>query len=135
MTARYSNFDTREIGKRLYQLLDDLVFYDDVLGPITAVKGFVTNYASIDGLKNIVLFPVYALLAGYGDKSATIHDFLYNRGGFINLNGVFVKVLRIEADRVLYRALRAEGVARWRASVFFIGVRLFGSKYYLPLNN
>lgn len=128
---KFSNFDTREIGRRYYLLLDDFTFFDDVLGPIKATKGFKTNYASLDALRNIFLFPVYALLADYGDKSATIHDYLYNRGGFINVHGEFIRVTRQQADQIFYRSLRAEGIARWRAGIFYGGVRLFGGKHYL----
>ena len=35
---------------------------------------------------------------------------------------------------VLYRALRAEGVARWRAWLFWAGVRIGGTKQYAVHN-
>ncbi|MCY1340009.1 hypothetical protein D9M69_259130 [compost metagenome] len=132
MTKRFSHFDTREIGRRRWMLLANFTYYDSVYGPITAHKGFETNYASLDGLRNIITFPIYAMLVDYGDKSATIHDFIYNRGGFYDQRGEFVPVSRYEADQIFYRALRAEGVARWRAGLFLGGVRVFGRKYYLP---
>ncbi|WP_279627450.1 DUF1353 domain-containing protein [Pseudomonas mohnii] len=37
---------------------------------------------------------------------------------------------RKEADAILYRALRAEGVARWRAWLFWAGVRIGGAKHF-----
>lgn len=127
---KFSNFDTREVDRRYYMLLDDFIFFDDVCGPVKALKGFHTNYASLDSLRNFILFPVYALLADYGDKSATIHDFLYNRGGYHTLDDQFVRVSRREADQIFYRALRAEGIARWRAGMFYAGVRIGGKKAY-----
>mgnify|MGYP006177538161 FL=1 len=128
---RFSNFDTREVGKRQNMLLVDFTYIDDVYGAITATSGFITNYASLDKLKNLFLFVLYALLAGYGNKSSTIHDYLYNRGGYTDEQGVFHSVSRYEADRIFYRALRAEGVAKWRAWIFYTGVRAFGSSRYL----
>jgi hypothetical protein len=132
MNRIFGNFDTREICVHRWKLLVDLTYDDTVYGVITAPAEFETNYASLDGLRNIVTFPIYAMLADYGDKSATMHDFLYNRGGFQNVFGEFIPVSRLEADHVFFRALRAEGIARWRAKLFFYGVRVFGKKYYLP---
>jgi hypothetical protein len=126
---RFSNFDTRQVGKREYLMLADFSFDDEVYGTITVPKGFKTNYASLDALRNIVLFPVYALLADYGDMAATIHDWLYS-GGTITVNGEQVKVTRQQADEIFYRALRGEGIARWRAGMFFYGVRWFAASHF-----
>jgi len=38
-------------------LLDDFTYRDAVLGPITAAKGFETNYASLEELRNPLLSP------------------------------------------------------------------------------
>lgn len=127
---KFSNFDTREIGKREYLMLSDFSYNDEVYGLITAPKDFVTNYASLDALRNIVMFPVYALLADYGDKASTIHDWLYTKGSFVNVDGVQVRLTRQQADDVFYRALRSEGIAKWRAGMFYYGVRLFAAKAY-----
>lgn len=132
MNKFFGNFDTREICVHRWKLLDDLNYHDSIYGVITAHEGFETNYASLDALRNVITFPIYAMLADYGDKSATIHDFLYNRGGFYNEVGELIPVSRREADCIFYRALRSEGISRWRANMFFYGVRTFGRKYYLP---
>ncbi|MNO12984.1 hypothetical protein D3C76_26040 [compost metagenome] len=126
----FSNFDTRQIGKREYLMLDQFSFDDEVFGTITVPKGFVTNYASLDALRNIFLFPLYALLADYGDMSSTVHDYLYSKGSRITINGEQVRPTRQQADEIFYRALRSEGIARWRANLFFWGVRLFAAKAY-----
>ncbi|QTH80455.1 hypothetical protein PA10_00257 [Pseudomonas phage pPa_SNUABM_DT01] len=126
----FSNFDTRQIGKRQYMMLEEFSFDDEVFGKITVPKGFVTNYASLDALRNIVLFPVYALLADYGDMSATIHDYLYSKGSRITVNGELVRPTKEQADEIFYRALRSEGIARWRAGMFFYGVHLFAEDAY-----
>lgn len=127
--APFSNFDTRLVERRLFRLLADFTFNDEVFGPVVAEKGFVTNYASLDPLRNILLFPIYALLADYGDRAATIHDWLYS-GNPVGLGDNRRNISRREADQVFYRALRAEGISRWRASIFFVGVRLFGAPAY-----
>lgn len=126
----FSNFDTRQLERRLYGLLDDFSAIDPVLGKITALKYFTTNYASIDIFHNIWLFVFYALLADYGDKSATIHDWLYSGYGIERADGSIYYPTRKECDEVLYRLLRAEGVARWRAWMFYYGVRIGGGSHY-----
>ncbi|MNB61120.1 hypothetical protein D3C87_901230 [compost metagenome] len=127
---RFSDFDTRQVGKREYEMLAEFTYDDEVYGPIVVKKGFVTNYASLDALRNIVLFPVYAILADYGDMSATVHDWLYTKGTMITINGKLVRPTRQQADEIFYRALRSEGIAKWRANMFFYGVRMFASKAY-----
>ena len=59
-------------------------------------------------------------MTGYGNYAATVHDFLYSEG----------QVSRKEADAILYWALRAEGIARWRTWLFWAGVRIGGAKHY-----
>jgi len=126
----FSHFDTRELQRRLYQMLAVFTYQDSVFGKIEVDKGFQTNYASIDVLHNIWLFVFYALLANYGDKAATIHDWLYSGYGIRQADGSIYYPNRKECDQVLYRALRAEGVARWRAWMFYAGVRIGGRKAY-----
>ena len=127
---RFSDFDTRQVGKRLYLMLSEFSFDDEVFGKISVPKDFTTNYASLDALRNIFLFPVYALLADYGDMAATVHDYLYSKGSRIIVNGVAVRPTRQQADEIFYRALRSEGISRWRANMFFYGVRVFASSAY-----
>jgi hypothetical protein len=131
MSKAFSNFDTREIARRQYQLLADFR-YDDVLGfgVITAKNGFITDYASIDVLKNVLLFLFYALLVGYGDKAATIHDWIYRGYGITRVDGTVYYPTRKECDQIFYRALRAEGVAKWRSAFFYAGVRIGGRSSY-----
>lgn len=127
MAKHFNYLESREIGRRLYLILSDLEYQDVAFGSIVAKRGFVTNYASIDVLHNALLFIFYALLASYGDKAATIHDWLYSGYGIERLDGSIYYPTRQECDEVLYRALRAEGVARWRAYMFYAGVRVGGS--------
>ena len=120
MSRFVSTLKTDQTDRRTYKLLDDLVLADDYQRTITVPAGFTTDFASIKVLHNAFLFVLFALVSGYGNYAATVHDFLYSEG----------QVSRKEADAVLYRALRAEGVARWRAWLFWAGVRIGGAKHY-----
>ena len=120
MSRFTTTLKTEQTDRRTYTLLDDLVLADDDQRTIVVPAGFETDYASIRVLHNIFLFTLFALVAGYGNYAATVHDFLYSEG----------QLSRKEADAVLYRALRAEGVARWRAWLFWAGVRIGGAKHY-----
>lgn len=128
----FGDFDTREVERRSYLMLAKFWCIDSVFGKITTEKGFSTNYASIDVLHNIWLFVFYALLASYGDKAATIHDWLYSGYGIQREDGTVYYPTRLECDQILYRALRSEGIAKWRAWIFYAGVRIGGAKSYNP---
>ena len=123
MSRFVTTLKTDQTDRRTYKLLDDLVLADDDQRVITVPAGFVTDFASIQVLHNAFLFVLFALVSGYGNYAATVHDFLYSGG----------QVSRKEADAVLYRALRAEGVARWRAYLFWLGVRIGGAKHYTKI--
>ncbi|WP_258306553.1 DUF1353 domain-containing protein [Pseudomonas prosekii] len=111
---------TEQVGRQQHTLLGDLVLADEDAGVIVVPAGTTTNFASLDLLHNVFLFVLFALVAGYGNYAATVHDWLYTTG----------QVSRKDADAVFYRALRAEGVARWRAWLFWSGVRLGGAGRY-----
>lgn len=112
---------TEQIDKETWQLTAPLVYQDEVEGTIKVPIDFVTDFASIRSLHNVFLFPLYALMAGYGNAASTVHDYLYRNG----------KLDRKRSDDVFYRALRAEGVATWRAALFYAGVRLGGASSYI----
>ena len=120
MSRFVTTLKTEQTDRRTYMLLDDLVLADDDERTITVPAGFVTDFASIKVLHNAFLFVLFALVSGYGNYAATVHDWLYEHGS----------LTRKEADAVLYRALRAEGVARWRAWLFWAGVRICCAKQY-----
>ena len=125
MSKFLTTLKTEQVGKWNHNLLDVLVFEDDKVGTITVPAGFSTDFASIKILHNAFLFILFAIVSGYGNYSATVHDYLYTT------HSVGSKAItRKEADEVLYRALRAEGVAKWRAWLFWAGVRLGGGKSY-----
>lgn len=120
MSKFLNTLKTEQDGKWDRTLLAELSLQDDDHGLITVPAGFKTDFASIRVLHNIFLFVLYALLAGYGNYAATVHDWLYTAG----------PLTRKQADAVLYRGLRAEGIARWRAWLFWSGVRIGGGKRY-----
>ncbi len=120
MSRFVTTLKTDQTDRRTYKLLDDLVLADEEQRTIVVPAGFITDFASIQVLHNAFLFVLFALVSGYGNYAATVHDFLYSEG----------RVNRKEADAVLYRALRAEGVARWRAYLFWLGVRIGGAKHF-----
>lgn len=120
MSKFISTLKTEQIGRVRRNLLDKLVFEDSDKGIITVPSGYSTDFASIKVMHNIVLFPLFALLSGYGNYAATVHDYLYETRMFD----------RKTCDDVFYRALRAEGIAKWRAWIFWAGVRLGGRKAY-----
>ncbi|KAF1061062.1 MAG: hypothetical protein GAK45_02336 [Pseudomonas citronellolis] len=119
MSRFLTTLQTEQLGKWEHRLLADLVLEDE-LGTFTAPAGFVTNFASLQVLHNALLFVLFALVAGYGNLAATIHDQLYTAAS----------MSRSDCDAVFYRALRAEGVARWRAWIMYAGVRLGGASHY-----
>ena len=120
MSRFVTTLKTDQIDRRTFTLLADLVLADDDERVITVPAGFTTDFASIKVLHNAFLFVLFALVSGYGNYAATVHDWLYEHGS----------MTRKQADAVLYRALRAEGVARWRAWLFWAGVRIGGAKQY-----
>ncbi len=103
-----------------FQLLSPLRLDDEIYGVIVVPTGFTSDYATLFVFHNAFLFVVYALLVGYGNRAAVVHDHLYTEKS----------LTRRQADDVFYRALRADGVAKWRAFIFWAGVRVFGRKYY-----
>lgn len=120
MSTWKTSLKSEEVNRKKYILLEDLVLEDDVFGEITVPKGFVTDYASVSVLQNLILAPVFVLVADYGDKAATVHDMLYTEA----------KLSRKECDQVLYRALLAEGLEKWRAWLFYAGVRVGGGSHF-----
>ena len=120
MSRFTTTLKTEQLDRRTYKLLADLVLADGDERVITVPAGYTTDFASIEVLHNALLFVLFALVSGYGNYAATVHDWLYEHGS----------LTRKEADAVLYRALRAEGVARWRAWLMWAGVRIGGAKQY-----
>lgn len=129
------------------ELLGDFVFQDPDHGLVQVPGGFDTDFASVKPLRTIAwgllalsmlvgwfwpeagavlgslgygVLALYASVVGYGNAAATIHDRLY----------ATTELSRKAADAVFFNALRASGVARWRAWLMWAGVRLGGRWRY-----
>lgn len=120
MSTWKTTLKSEEINRKNYKILEDLVLVDDVFGEIVVPKGFQTDYASVAVLQHLIFAPIFVLVADYGDKASTVHDFLYTQ----------TTLSRKECDEVLYRGLLAEGLEKWRAKLFFWGVRIGGGSHY-----
>lgn len=122
----FSPFKVLYLDRKMREVIEDFYFHDKDYGIIKVPAGFKTDFASIGALKNPKLYVMYALLAGYGDMAATVHDYLYFKGARRSVDDVMLVIDRADADRIYYNALRAEGIARWRAWIFYAGVRIGG---------
>lgn len=120
MSTWKTSLKSEEVNRKKYVILEDLVLVDDEVGEIVVPKGFITDYASVSVLQNIFLAPIFVLVADYGDKASTVHDYLYTQ----------TELSRKECDQVLYRGLLAEGLEAWRAKLFYWGVRICGGSHF-----
>ncbi|WP_137971853.1 DUF1353 domain-containing protein [Pseudomonas sp. F(2018)] len=129
------------------ELLSGFLFEDPDYGLVQVPAGFNTDFASVKPLRTIAwlllalgllvgwfwseagaaigslgygALTLYASVVGYGNAAATIHDRLY----------ATAELSRKVADAVFFNALRASGLARWRAWLMWAGVRLGGHWRY-----
>lgn len=109
-----------KIHKKDYELLETVYYADEKHQTLAIPEGFRTDFASIGTLRFFAPI-MYAALDNYGKKAAALHDYLYRESN---------QFTRKEADDIYFRALRREGVARWRAYIFYAGVRIFGHFSY-----
>ncbi|MDF5870829.1 hypothetical protein [Pseudomonas aeruginosa] len=142
---------TRQLSRWEFQLLGRLVFVDPVYGLREVPAGFVSDLASIRVLRNVCYWftvvaillaclpwlpawgsllasaialgalVLYGVVAGYGMRPAILHDYEYSLG----------EIPRAGCDAMLYRALHSgDGTAAWRSALFWVGVRMGGSRRY-----
>jgi len=90
--------------------------------------GFLTNYASIP--RPLRYFLDY--IGVYRD-SFTIHDWFYAYGGYFTDSKLtkFTAINRRFADREMWWQMRQLGAEKWRADLYYKGVKWFGSLSYL----
>ncbi|WP_341522220.1 DUF1353 domain-containing protein [Pseudomonas sp. G.S.17] len=155
MTTPIGKFDVRPdirfISRWDVEMRQEMGFNDPVHGLIVVPNTFVSDLASIRILREIcrwcavtaltggtlvdsypwtraaliviavIALAIYGLLVGYGMRASILHDWLYTFG----------PLTRRECDDIYYRALTTgDGTARWRAWIFFLGVRLGGHWSY-----
>jgi hypothetical protein len=100
----------------VWQIQNDLYFkVDNVAHKIP--EGFKTDLASVPRL----LWPLFSPVQYEIILPSTIHDFFYkNNFGYT----------RKEIDSIFYWALIDNGISKFKAYVFFVGVRMFGWNYF-----
>jgi hypothetical protein len=143
--------DIRFISRWDVEMRQAMTFNDPVHGELVVPDTFVSDLASIRILREIcrwcavtaltggtlidsypwiraglivvavIALALYGLLVGYGMRASILLDWLYTTG----------QLSRHECDAAYYRALTTgDGTARWRAAIFWLGVRLGGSKSF-----
>lgn len=105
-----------EEGANKAVLHDALEYTHPTHGVITVQVGFETDFASVPGY---VLLPGIVPRIGPVRKAAVVHDWIY-RGHEVS------RFTRRQADKIFLDAALECGMARWRAWVAYIGVRLGG---------
>ena len=97
-----------------FTFLSDFLLYHGQLWTIEVPAGFETDFASVPR------FPIIWNFAGVGNKSATIHDYLYTEHTYD----------RMLCDQVFREALKAEGVGIIKRNLMYATVRIFGQAYW-----
>jgi len=80
-------------------------------------KGFKTNLASIPKIAWPIMAPAHSSLI----RPAIIHDWFYRKT---------CDFTRKQADLIFYHMLINDGIPRYKASVMYYSVRLFGWRFY-----
>ncbi|HIC6968973.1 TPA: DUF1353 domain-containing protein, partial [Salmonella enterica subsp. enterica] len=105
------------LGHYLWRVHEPFTFYlsDDNSDIIEVPAGFITDLATIPRIFWILLLP-----DGKYAKAAIIHDYLYD-------NALRTKW---EADRIFLDGMSVLGVPRWKRTIMYWAVRLFGRGHY-----
>lgn len=101
--------------KYVYHLCSEVQF---TIGEskFTIYEGFETDLASISK----ILWPLYAPFHSNLMRCSIVHDFFYR-------NHIFT---RKQCDLIFYNILTNDGIDKFRASIMYYGVRLFGWRFY-----
>ena len=111
MSKFINSLDVELVGKGRWRLLSPLIYRSEIAGLIVVPAGFVTDFASVPRL------PLAYLLTGdTAHSAAVVHDYLYETG-----TGT-----KADADRVFLEAMEAIGEDRWRRTLMYWAVRIFG---------
>lgn len=101
-----------------WRLTAPLVYQSDVAGmTFTVPAGFVSDYASVPRAPL-----VYWLCGDTSTMASVVHDAIYT----------YHWVDRATADKVLREASAVTGVAAWRRTLMYWGVRLGGASHWNP---
>lgn len=110
------------LGHYNWRVHEPFAFYlsDDESDVIEVPAGFVTDLATVPRIFWILLPP-----DGKYAKAAIIHDYLYD-------NALRTKK---EADRIFLDGMDVLGVPKWKRTVMYWAVRLFGRGNYNKLTD
>lgn len=105
------------LGHYNWRVYEPFAFYlsDDNSDVISVPAGFITDLASVPRIFWTLLPP-----DGKYAKAAIIHDYLYD-------NALRTKY---EADRIFLDGMKVLGVPRWKRTIMYLAVRLFGRGNY-----
>ncbi|EAS8529845.1 DUF1353 domain-containing protein [Salmonella enterica] len=105
------------LGHYNWRVYEPFEFYlsDDNSDVISVPAGFITDLATVPRIFWILLPP-----DGKYAKAAIIHDYLYD-------NALRTKY---EADRIFLDGMKVLGVPRWKRTIMYLAVRLFGRGNY-----
>ena len=87
---------------------------------IMVPDGFETDFASIPRIARLIVSP-----SGLHAKASLIHDALYH-GGALFTGWPEGEITRRRADLVFLEAMQVLKVPRWRCTIIYLSVRLFG---------
>lgn len=102
-------------NEKLYKVLKDLIYVDEIVGEIIVPVGFITD---LDSTPRIPV--VYSIAGDIGKYAACLHDYLYTQAKFP----------REVCDATYRRALIATGISKALAQIMYLGVRSFGANHY-----
>lgn len=107
--------DSANSGRGQWQVVAPITFVSSIGVEFTVPVGFVTDFATIPRIP--IVFDVF------GDSAhgaATLHDWLYTAK----------PVPRPIADRVLLEAMECTGITKYKRTVIYVAVRLFGRFFW-----
>jgi hypothetical protein len=107
------------IGKKIWRVDRPFAYESDILPDIIVIpENFITDLISVPRLPLI-----YLLFGGIAREASAIHDWLYS----VKCNQ---KCTKEEADLVFYELMLLTGYSKWKASICWKGVDLFGSSFF-----
>ena len=109
------------INKKYWKVVEDFKYRTAIQGilvSVTVPSGFITDFASTPR----ILWPIFPPWDKYG-KAAILHDYLYKYR-------VFERKL---CDDIFYEAMKELKVPKWKRTLMFYAVRIFGASHYPKL--
>lgn len=114
--------DLKKLNKKWWETERKLIYYIGFIGsPLKIVipKGFYTDLASIPSIFRIFFVPHDPQYAA----ASVLHDYLY-KYSLIDEYGNNQSYSKMFSDAVFYEALMVLGTPRWKASLFYVSLRI-----------